>query len=298
MRKAVEHAISVGYRHIDTAFAYGNEVEVGEGIEAKIADGTVKREDLYVATKLWNTWHAPENVAKNCQKSLDNLKIEQIDLYLMHFPMAWKGDENMVPLRDQTDTREVKRHLTEDIDYVDTWKAMEDLVKTGKVKSIGVSNFNAFQLQRILDNCTIKPVNNQLEVHPYLSNIELVDYCQSKGLTVTAYSPLGNPSKPVTRKWTGEEITLLEEEIVQNIAKKHNKTPAQVLIRCAMDRGLNVIPKSITPSRIESNSDVFDFELSGEEVNSILSLNKNFRVVELPQNLEIKYYPWKVPYTE
>merc|ERR1711990_452745 len=230
--------------------------------------------------------------------SLKNLRVDVIDLYIMHFPIAFLGDENFTAQRDQNDPREVKRHLTEDIDYVDTWKAMEDLVRTGKVKSIGVSNFNSFQLQRILDNCTIKPVNNQLEVHPYLSNIELVDYCQSKGLTVTAYSPLGNPSKPVTRKWTGEEITLLEEEIVLNIAKKYNKTPAQVLIRCAMDRGLNVIPKSITPSRIESNSDVFDFQLSGEEVNSILSLNKNFRVVELPQNLEIKYYPWKVPYTE
>jgi len=230
VRNAVEHAIKVGYRHIDTAFAYGNEAEVGEAIEAVIADGIVKREDLYIATKLWNTWHSAENVKKNCEKSLENLKIEQIDLYLMHFPMAWKGDENMVPLRDQTDPREVKRHLTEDIDYVDTWKAMEDLVRTGKVKSIGVSNFNSFQLQRILDNCTIKPVNNQLEVHPYLSNIELVDYCISKGLTVTAYSPLGNPSKPVTRKWTGEEITLLEEKIIVGLSKKYNKTPAQVYL--------------------------------------------------------------------
>merc|ERR1712002_58525 len=298
VKEAVEHAITKGYRNVDAAWIYGNEGEVGEAIEAKINDGTVKREELFIATKLWNTFHKPENVAKNCELSLKNLRVDCIDLYLMHFPIAFQGDENFKAQLDQTDPRDVKRHLTEDVDYVDTWKAMEELVKQGKVKSIGVSNFNTFQLKRLLDNCTIKPVNNQIEIHPYLNNDELVKFCQSNDITVTAYSPLGNPSKPVTRKWTGEEITILEEETIVGIAKKHNKTPAQILIRFALDRGIHVIPKSITPSRIESNSQVFDFKLSNDEVAAIMKMNKNFRVVELPQNLDIKYYPFKIPYTE
>lgn len=298
VREAVEHAISKGYRNVDAAWIYGNEGEVGEAIEAKINDGTVKREDLFVATKLWNTFHKPKDVAHNCELSLKNLRVDVIDLYIMHFPMAWQGDKDFKAQLDQTDPRDVKRHLSEDVDYVDTWKAMEELVKAGKVRAIGVSNFNKFQLERLLKNCTIKPVNNQIESHPYLNNQELIDFCQANDVSVTAYSPLGNPSKPVTRNWKGDEITILEEDIIVALAKKYNKTPAQILIRFALDRGIHVIPKSITPSRIESNSQVFDFKLTSDEIQQIKGMNKNFRVVELPQNLDIKYYPFKVPYTE
>jgi len=298
VRDAVEHAISVGYRHIDAAWVYGNEGEVGEAIEASINKGVVKREELFIATKLWNTFHKPEDVVKGCDKSLANLRVKQIDLYLMHFPIPFKGDENFKAMVDETDPREKKRHATEPIDYVDTWKAMEELVKSGKVKSIGVSNFNEYQLNRLMKECTIKPVNNQVEVHPYLTNEPLVDFCQSNGITVTAYSPLGNPSKPVTRAWSGDEITILEEPIIANLAKKYGVEPAQILIRFGLDRGINVIPKSVTPARIESNSKVFGFKLTADEVATIKSMNKNFRIVELPQNLDILYYPFKVPYTE
>jgi len=298
VREAVEHAIARGYRHIDAAWVYGNEGEVGEAIEASIAKGVVKREDLFIATKLWNTFHKPETVAKNCELSLKNLRTDYIDLYIMHFPMAWKGDENFKAMIDQTDPREKKRHLVEDVDYVDTWRAMEELVRQGKVKSIGVSNFNEFQLNRLLQNSTIKPANNQIEIHPYLTNEPLVDFCHKNNVTVTGFSPLGNPSKPVTRAWKGDEITILEEPTVVELAKKYNKTPAQILIRFALDRGINVIPKSVTPSRIDSNAEVFDFKLTGDEVAKIKQLNKNFRVVELPQNHDIKYYPFKVPYSE
>jgi len=298
VRDAVEHAIAKGYRHVDAAWIYGNEGEVGEAIETSINKGVVKREDLFVATKLWNTFHKPADVATGCDKSLANLRVKQIDLYLMHFPIPFKGDENFKATLDESDTREKKAHATEPVDYVDTWKAMEELVKCGKVKSIGVSNFNQFQLERLMKECTIKPVNNQVEVHPYLTNEPLVDFCQANGITVTAYSPLGNPSKPVTRAWTGDEITILEEPIIIGLAQKYNKTPAHILIRFALDRGINVIPKSVTPSRIESNAEVFDFSLTGDEVAQIKSMNKNFRIVELPQNLNILYYPFKVPYTE
>lgn len=298
VREAVEHAISKGYRNVDAAWIYGNEGEVGEAIEAKINDGTVKREELFIATKLWNTFHKPKDVAHACELSLKNLRVDVIDLYIMHFPIAFQGDENFKAQLDQTDPRDVKRHLTEDVDYVDTWKAMEELVKAGKVRAIGVSNYNKFQLERLMKNCTIKPVNNQIEIHPYLTNEELVDFCQANDVSVTAYSPLGNPSKPVTRKWNGDEITILEEDIIVSLAKKYNKTPAQILIRFALDRGIHVIPKSVTPSRIESNSQVFDFKLTSDEIQQIKGMNKNFRVVELPQNLDIKYYPFKVPYTE
>lgn len=298
VKEAVEHAITKGYRNVDAAWIYGNEGEVGEAIEAKINDGTVKREELFVATKLWSTFHQPQDVATACEKSLKNLRISQIDLYLMHFPMAFAHDENFGAKKDESSPHEVKPHVAEDVDYVDTWRAMEDLVKAGKVKSIGVSNFNKFQLERLMKNCTIKPANNQIEVHPYLNNDELVQFCQSNGVTVTAFSPLGNPSKPHTRAWAGDEKTILEEDIVCALAKKYSKTPAQILIRFALDRGIIVIPKSITPSRIDANSDVFDFKLEASEVKQIMGMNKDFRVVALPQNLELKYYPFKIPYSE
>jgi len=305
VQKAVEHAISVGYRHIDTAFAYGNEGEVGAGIAAKIADGTVKRSDIFVTTKLWNIHHHPDAVARAIDLSLKNLGLDYVDIYMMHFPMAWVASDGKegVPLRDQNAepcaiNGQKPNVVDPSLDYVATWAAMEKVVDAGKAKSIAVSNFNSFQLKRLLDNCRIKPVTNQIEINPYLTMTDLVDFCQANGVAVTAYSPLGNPSKPPTRVWDENVKSLLEDDRLTPIAKKYNKSVAQVLIRFALDRGLIVIPKSTTPSRIESNSAVFDFSLTADEVATILKFNKNFRIVEMPHNLNIKYFPWNPNYSE
>lgn len=186
----------------------------------------------------------------------------------------------------------------ESIDYLTAWGAMEKLVDNKKCKSIGVSNFNSFQMKRLLDNCRIKPVTNQIEVNPYLTMVDLVNVCQANDVKVTAYSPLGNPSKPPTRVWDADHKGLLEDDRLAPIAKKYNKSVAQVLIRFGLDRGLMVLAKSTTPSRIESNGEVFDFELTKEEVALIMEMNKNFRVVEIPQNINLKYFPWNPNYKE
>lgn len=219
--QAVKAAIDTGYRHIDAALLYENEKEVGEGIQSKISEGKISREDVFVTSKLWNTFHRPDLVEASCQQSLDDLGLQYLDLYLIHNPMAWKEDCGVFPIENG-------KILYSDVDIVDTWKAMENLVTKGMVKSIGVSNFNSVQIQKILDNCTIAPVNNQVECHPYLNQAKLIKFCKDKGITVTAYSPFGSPDRP----WAAPgDPLLLEDPMLIDIGKNYGKSPAQVIIR-------------------------------------------------------------------
>jgi aldehyde reductase len=187
----VKDAIDAGYRHIDSAFAYGNEAEVGAAVRDKIAEGVVEREDMFIVTKLWNTFHRPDLVEPSLRESLKNFGLDYVDLYLIHMPMAHKEGESMFPADPATG-----QWFSSDVDYVETYKAMEELVKKGLTKSIGVSNFNKRQIERVLENCSIPPVTNQVELHPYLSQVKLVNFCQSKGITITAFSQFGSPASP------------------------------------------------------------------------------------------------------
>jgi diketogulonate reductase-like aldo/keto reductase len=245
---AVAKAIEVGYRSIDTAMIYKNEVGVGKAIK----ESAVPREELFITTKVWNSDQGYENTLRAFDESLERLGLDYVDLYLIHWPTP-KFDE-----------------------YVDTYKALEKLYHDGRVKAIGVCNFEIEHLERILNECDVKPVLNQVECHPYLTQNELKDFCAKHEIYVEAWSPLEQ----------GGEV--LQDEAITKIAKTHSKSPAQVILRWHLQNNTIVIPKSVTPSRIEENFNIFDFELSAEEMSVISGLNRNRRRGSNPNEMNIR----------
>jgi len=286
--RAVREAIDAGYHHLDCAFGYGNENEVGNAIQAKIAEGAVKREDLFVTSKLWNTYHDPKHVRLCVELSLKNLKLNYLDLYLIHWPHSFKysGDENFPKNPDGS-------IIYDYVDYLDTWAALEVLVDEGLIRSIGVSNFNSEQIDRVYNNSRIKPAMNQVECHPYLNQSRLIEHCRAKNIAVTAYSPLGSPNRPWAQPGDPQ---LMEDPKIVAIAQKYNKSAAQILIRYQIHRGIVVIPKSTTKARIIGNLDVFGFDLTDEDVKTIDGFDCNGRLVRLDRDASHPYFPFKIPY--
>lgn len=235
--EAVTTAFEVGYRSIDTATIYENERGVGEAI----ANSNIARDELFITTKVWNSDQGYENTLKAFDKSMEDLGLDYIDLYLVHWP---------TPKYDQ---------------YIETYKALEKLYHDGRVKAIGVCNFHIEHLERLLDECEVVPVVNQVECHPYFQQRELKEYCQQNNIFVECWSPL----------LQGDEV--LKDPTIKEIAQHHDKTPAQIVLRWHIQEESIVIPKSVTPSRIEENFNIFDFELSNEEMKQIKKLDQNER---------------------
>ncbi|XP_063986559.1 aldo-keto reductase family 1 member B1-like [Diachasmimorpha longicaudata] len=285
--EAVKYAIEIGYRHIDCSPTYESEKEIGAAIKAKIEDGTVKREDLFIVSKLWSNSHLPTSVEKALRGSLDDLGLEYLDLYLIHWPFAFEDGDELFPRHPDGNYR-----LT-DTDYLETWKGMEEVLQKGLTKNIGVSNFNSEQLERLLKNCQVKPVTNQIEVHPYLIQKELSKFCRDRGVQVTAFCPLGSPARPWAKP---NDPKLLEDEKLGEIGKKYNKTPAQVLIRYQLDRGHLVIPKSFSKTRLLENSQIFDFQLTSEDIAYIDTFHNGWRICPMSSATTSIYWPFNIPY--
>ncbi|XP_014204976.1 1,5-anhydro-D-fructose reductase-like [Copidosoma floridanum] len=284
VEEAVKYAIDTGYRHIDTASFYGNEKEVGIAIREKIKEGVITRDDVFVTTKLWSNAHKESQVVPTCKKSLDNLGLEFIDLYLIHWPFAFKEGEELLP-RDASGKLQLS-----DTDYIDTWKGMEECKRLGLARSIGISNFNSEQITRILTAATIKPVNNQIEMSLNVNQEPLIEFCKKHDITVTGYSPLGRPGNRYGVKNSWDHAT------IQSLSKKYSKTPAQIACRYVFQMGAAPIPKSITKERIKENFNIFDFALTDEEIKSIQSISTGERVAEMKEAKESIHYPFNIPY--
>lgn len=260
--EATKCALKEGYRHIDCAWVYMNEDEVGKGLTESIEEGVVKREDVWLTGKLWNNFHRPELVKKGLQESLDALNVKYLDLFLMHFPVAFKPDVIEAASMDEV----------EQVSLAATWAAMEALVDEGLVKNIGISNCEIPHVKEILA-CAKKPVAvNQFEAQPYYQRAELVKFCQGEGIVVTAHTSLGSPGNCMSQLHASPP--LMQDALINEIAKKYNKSSAHVLLRWAIQRPTIILPKSVTPSRIASNAELFDFELTADEIASIDALDK------------------------
>lgn len=240
---AILKALSIGYRHIDTAAYYNNEETVGRAIKKS----GIPRDEIFVTTKVWNDDQRADRVEEAIEESLKKLDLDYVDLYLIHWPVADK--------------------------FVETWSILEKMYKKGKAKAIGVSNFKEHHIDTLLKTATIKPATNQIELHPYLSQRDLVEYCHKKKIVIEAWSPLG-----------ANKTGLLDEPILKDLAQKYSKSSAQIVLRWDYQRGIVAIPKSSNPVRQKENISIFDFELDNDEMDKIYSLNRDQRLGADPDN--------------
>ena len=278
LEKLFNIGIQCGYRHFDSASLYRNEHLTGEVLNQHIGK-TVSREDIFVTSKLANNAHAPKRVRPAIIQTLKDLQLDYLDLYLMHWPMA-TFDHGM----QAYDLEELK------VSYIETYQAMEALQQEGLTKAIGICNTNTQQLNRLLSECNIKPAVVQMEIHPYLTQEKIINYCKDHDIVITAYSPLGAPHRP----WRKEESpVILEDKIVKKIAGKHQKSAAQILLRFAIQRELTVLTRSVNPDRIKQNSEVFDFALDADDMVSLLNLNRNFRGMNYSGALDHPDHPFR-----
>lgn len=275
----VEDALRAGYRHLDSACDYANETAVGAGIRKALADGRCRREQLWVTSKLWNTYHAAEHVRPAAERSLADLGLDHLDLYLIHFPiaLAFVPFERRYPPEWLHDPEAPEpRMRPAPVAIHETWRAMETLVRDGLVRNIGVCNFGCSLLRDLLAYAEIRPAVLQVELHPYLGQEKLLRFCREQAIVVTAFSPLAAQSYFELEMARAEE-SILEQALVREIASEVGRTPAQVVLRWGVQRGTAVIPKSRRPERLRENLAIFDFELSRDQMQRIAQLDRGRR---------------------
>jgi len=276
---AVAEALRLGYRHLDSACDYGNEPAVGEGVRKALADGVCSREEVWITSKLWNTYHAAEHVRPALTRTLSDLGLDYLDLYMVHFPIALKyvPPETRYPPGWFFDP-EAERPRMEPVavPMQETWQAMEELVQEGLVRSLGVCNMTTGFLRDLLNYAKVRPAVLQVESHPLLTQEKLLRFCNEESIVFTAFSPLGALSYvPLGMAGAGESI--LDHPTVTGIASAHRRSPAQGILRWGVQRGTAVIPKSSSPEHLAENLALFDFELASEEMDAISAMNENRR---------------------
>lgn len=277
--KIVHEAIRVGYRHIDSACDYGNEDAVGAGLARAFQDGLCQRDDVWVTSKLWNTYHAPEHVRPAVERTLLDLGLDALDLYHVHFPIA----QAFVPFEQRyppgwffdPDAASPGIRAAK-VPISDTWGAMEELVQAGLVRHIGVCNFSTCLLRDLLNYATIRPAVHQVEMHPYLTQQRLLRFCAEEQIPMTAFSPFGAVSY-ISLGMATENDSVLNDPVLTTIGTQHGRSPAQIALRWAVQRGTSVVPKTQSPERLVENLSVFDFELSDEQMLQIDGLDRGQR---------------------
>jgi alcohol dehydrogenase (NADP+) len=270
--KIVEDALTYGYRHIDCAAIYKNEEEIGESFKRVFQKTDLQREDVFITSKLWNNAHREEDVLPALKKTLHDLKLDYLDLYLIHWPVVFKKGVTFPESPDEFLT-------LDEVPIMETYQAMEQALKQGLVKALGVSNFNQQKLGDLLKQANTPPCVNQVECHPYLQQRELLSFCQENEVVLTCYSPIGSPGRSEDSKAKDEPL-LLEDKVIVSLAEKYQKTPAQIILQWSMQRGTVVIPKTTHLERAIENFEAQQFEMEPADCEKITSLDQSYRFVK------------------